>query len=152
VTLRRLIALAMVAVMAFGGGSAVARAHRHHRRAHHHRHHRARAKPAAPAATPKPLLLSHLQVPEREFSLSLSHPVLPAGPAGIEAVNFGEDAHDLRIERVGASASDPAIAFPILQPGKRASQTVNLLPGTYRLYCALAGHDALGMHATLVVR
>ncbi len=103
-----------------------------------------------PVPLPAPTTLSHLQVPEREFSLSLSHPVLPAGRAVIEAVDFGEDPHNLQIERVG-SAGAP-ISFSVIGPGGRTSKTVDLQAGTYRLYCSLDDHDALGMHATLTVR
>lgn len=103
-----------------------------------------------PLPLPAPPSLSHLQVPEREFSLSLSHPTLPAGRAVIEAVDFGEDPHNLQIERVGSS--EAPVSFPIVGPGARTSQTVDLQAGTYRLYCSLGDHDALGMHATLTVR
>jgi hypothetical protein len=172
---RAFVLLALCAVFAVGA-VAQARSHRHHRRAHHHRvHHRAHRRPPAhktvkppapkpapkpvvvlpapvplPAPTPAPTVLNHLQVPEREFSLSLSHPVLTPGRAVIEAVDFGEDPHDLRIQRVGSTAAP--VAFAILTPGGRTSKTVELQAGTYRLYCSLGDHDALGMHATLTVR
>lgn len=104
----------------------------------------------SPLPLPAPTTTSHLQVPEREFSLSLSHPVLPPGRAVIEAVDFGEDPHNLKIERVGSA--DAPIAFSVIGPGARTSKTVDLQAGTYRLYCSLDDHDALGMHATLTVR
>jgi plastocyanin len=106
--------------------------------------------PATPPATTTPATVSHLQVPEREFSLSLAHAELPAGRAVIEAVNFGEDPHNLRIERVGGD--EPATVYAPIAPGTRASQTVALQPGSYVLFCSFADHAALGMKATLTVR
>jgi plastocyanin len=178
---RLLLPLASVALASLAGGSAQARRWHHlrharagharvhhHRRVHHRRRHHARPRPTAPPAAvapaltpppslvpapvppPAPTTLSHLQVPEREFTLTLSHATLPAGPVAVEAVNFGEDPHNLAIQR--AASGDPAAAFPMLDPGHRVSQTVNLSPGTYRLYCTISGHAALGMQATLTVR
>jgi plastocyanin len=158
------------------GGHKHRRAHHHrvhHHRAHHHRGHHHRPAPAhqttrpataprpvpvpasppvlpAPVPLPSPPVLGHLQVPEREFSLSLSRPELTAGRTVIEAIDFGEDPHNLQIERVGST--DAPVSFPVLAPGTRATKTVDLQAGTYRLFCSLSGHDALGMHATLIVR
>jgi len=41
---------------------------------------------------------------------------------------------------------------PVVSPGDRYDLRVKLLPGRYRLWCAIADHRALGMRATLVVR
>lgn len=156
------------------GASLAGAAARHHHRTHapRHRHHRAhRSRPAhvtpppvlvaplaplvpsapAPAPAPAPVpVLGHLQVPAREFSLSLSRPVVDAGPIAIQLANFGEDAHDLSVQRTDGSGG--AVAFPAVGAGGVASQTLTLSAGTYRLWCTLPGHDALGMHATLTVR
>jgi len=105
----------------------------------------------APLPAPAPVpVLGHLQVPAREFSLSLSRLVLDAGPVAIQLANFGEDAHDLSVQRTDGSGA--AVAFPAVGAGGVATQTLTLAPGTYRLWCTLPGHDALGMHTTLTVR
>jgi uncharacterized cupredoxin-like copper-binding protein len=39
-----------------------------------------------------------------------------------------------------------------LLPGSRATLSVRLRPGTYRLWCAVADHRTRGMRATLRVR
>ena len=92
---------------------------------------------------PAPAPAARLQATTREFSLTLSRPALPAGPALIELVNRGEDPHDLRIGTVGS--------IPETLAGERGSVRVTLEPGNYMLYCSLPGHAALGMTATLKV-
>lgn len=98
-------------------------------------------------ATPPPPP-ARLQVVAQEFSLALSRPRIRAGEAVIELVNGGQDAHDLRLERVGSSQAD---AWPVVQPGGHADLEVALRPGRYVLWCGLPGHRELGMQAVLVV-
>ncbi len=98
------------------------------------------------AATPPPP--ARVQVVAREFSLTLSRTSLPSGRAIVELVDFGEDAHDLRLQRVGGG---PVVAWPAVQAGGVADKSVTLAPGRYRLWCSLANHRALGMVATLRV-
>jgi plastocyanin len=92
---------------------------------------------------------ARMQVVAREFSFSLSRTRLPAGQAVIELANFGQDPHDLRLQRVGARH---IAGTPVAAPGSRAELTVKLLPGRYSLWCSVADHRARGMRATLVVR
>ena len=61
---------------------------------------------------------------------------------------MGEDAHDLRLRRVGGTR---IYALPLTQSGATVDRAFTLLPGTYRLYCDVANHRALGMQATLRV-
>ena len=96
-------------------------------------------------ATPPP---ARVQVVAREFSLALSRPRIASGKAVIELANFGEDAHDLRLERVGGKV---VYMWPVAQSGEVEDKTLTLAPGTYRLWCSLANHRALGMVTTLVV-
>jgi plastocyanin len=103
----------------------------------------------APAPAPPPAPTSRLGVTAREFSLTLSRTTLSSGDAIIQLQNFGQDPHNLRVERVDGSGT-PA-DFPLTQPSTQQSETVTLGPGTYKLYCTLPGHDAAGMHATLTV-
>jgi hypothetical protein len=101
---------------------------------------------SAPAVAAPP---SRLQVVAKEFTYSLSRPKLTAGPAIVELVNFGEDAHDLRLRRIGGTRT--YLVGPV-QPGHHADLRVGLRPGRYRLWCSVANHRALGMRALLVVR
>jgi FtsP/CotA-like multicopper oxidase with cupredoxin domain len=69
--------------------------------------------------------------------------------ATIELRNAGQDAHDLRMRRLGGKR---VYAWPVTQAGRVVDETVRLRPGRYVLYCSLADHRARGMVAMLVVR
>jgi plastocyanin len=92
---------------------------------------------------------ARMQVVAREFSFQFSRTQLRAGSVTIELANFGQDAHDLRVQRVGARH---IAGTPVVQAGSRAELTLTLRPGRYRFWCSLADHRARGMNATLVVR
>jgi plastocyanin len=98
------------------------------------------------AATPPP---ARVQVVAREFSYALSRTAIKAGTAIIELRNAGEDAHDLMLQRVGGRR---IVVWPVTQAGAVFDKELRLAPGTYRLWCGVANHRALGMRATLVVR
>ena len=102
-----------------------------------------------PVVFPQPKPLARVQVVAREFSLTLSRTALPAGRVAIELANFGEDPHDLRVER----ADDPAagLSFTLAKPRSVTSQRTELSAGEWKLYCTLAGHEALGMSARIAV-
>jgi uncharacterized cupredoxin-like copper-binding protein len=91
---------------------------------------------------------SRLQVTEVEYRLQLSDGVVNAGPTSLEAIDGGRDAHDLRLQAV---TSKQQVASPVLMPGHRWGDVVELKPGTYRLWCSLPEHARLGMHTTLRV-
>jgi hypothetical protein len=124
---------------------------------------RSRTAPAAPVAPPTgdtpapttpgpttPPPLARLGVTATEFALTLSRTELAAGEALIELANFGEDPHNMWIVPLGGGT--PKAAFPLTDPGARSRERVTLAPGSYRLYCTLLDHEALGMSAVLVVR
>ena len=102
------------------------------------------AKPVVAARAP-----SRVQVTALEFEYRLSRLSVRQGPVLIELVNYGEDEHDLVLRRVGGSRS---WRLRKILPGQRATLSVRLRPGTYRLWCAVADHQARGMRATLRVR
>jgi uncharacterized cupredoxin-like copper-binding protein len=96
-----------------------------------------------------PVAAGHnLQVTLVEYRLMLSEAVVKAGPVDLEAIDAGMDPHDLRL-RHGRSSS--YTAEPQLESGQRWDGVVDLKPGVYHLWCSLAGHWKLGMHATLRV-
>jgi hypothetical protein len=99
----------------------------------------------AQAAAP----LSRVQVVALEFHYRLSRVRIPAGPARIELVNFGQDEHNLRLRRVGGTA---VYQLPKVLPGERRILSLRLKPGLYRLSCTVADHAARGMRAQLRVR
>lgn len=65
-----------------------------------------------------------------------------AGCVELNYVNEGSVAHTLLIK--GKSGFK-------LSVGTADSGSIELEPGTYRLYCDIAGHESAGMHAELTV-
>lgn len=100
-----------------------------------------------PARLPPPP--ARLGVIAREWSLTLSRTTLAAGAAVVELQNFGEDAHNLRIERIDGSGSP--LNVQLAEAGERQRSDGTLAAGDYKVYCTLPGHDAQGMHARLTV-
>jgi plastocyanin len=92
---------------------------------------------------------ARIQVVAKEFSFGLSRVDVKAGQAVIELANFGQDAHDLRLQHVG---SRHIAGLGIVVPGERGELTVKLTRGRYSFWCSVANHRKLGMRATLVVR
>jgi uncharacterized cupredoxin-like copper-binding protein len=90
-----------------------------------------------------------VQVIAKEYSFTLSRPEVPAGEVIIELVNRGEDAHNLHALEPAEGAE--AGALPNTEPGGVRDLKVRLHAGSYTLFCSLPGHEAKGMHATLVV-
>jgi hypothetical protein len=98
------------------------------------------------AAPPPP---ARVQVVAQEFRFTLSRAVIKHGWAVIELRNLGEDAHDLRLRRVGGTR---VYVWRVAQPGQTIDKELKLVPGSYRLTCGVANHARLGMVATLHVR
>ena len=92
---------------------------------------------------------ARLGVSATEFHLTLSRPMVRAGVLEIELQNDGQDPHDLRVRRVGGSHT---FSIPLVQPGKRRTVAIHVKAGSYRLWCSVADHQALGMQAVLRVR
>ena len=98
----------------------------------------------APAAVPP----ARVQVSAKEFFFALSRHTVVAGPAIVELVNFGEDPHDLRLERLGGGR---VWKTPLVYPGAYYDLDAKLIPGRYRLWCSIGNHRKLGMTAVLTV-
>ena len=60
----------------------------------------------------------------KEFYFALSRRTVPAGPAIVELVNFGQDEHDLRIQRVGGAH---IAGTPVVEPGDYYDLSITLL-------------------------
>jgi hypothetical protein len=104
------------------------------------------AEPAASAPAPPPP--TRLQAVADEFTLTLSRRWIPNRKVRIELVNFGEDPHDLRLRRIGGTHT---FTMAETLPGERRLKTFRLPVGRYRVWCAVDGHRAWGMRATLRV-
>ncbi len=92
---------------------------------------------------------ARLGVSATEFHLVLSRGSVKAGRVIMQLQNKGEDVHNLRVRRIGGKRT---YAFPLTSAGGRATRTIKLLPGRYRLWCSVANHAQLGMQAVLRVR
>ena len=102
---------------------------------------------AMPAQAAAPL--NRVQVVAVEFHYRLSRVRVPAGLVRIELANFGQDDHDLQLQRVGGTR---VWDIPKTLPGQRQTITLKLRPGLYTLTCTMADHAMLGMRAQLRVR
>jgi plastocyanin len=100
---------------------------------------------ASAALAPAP---ARVQVSAKEFFFALSRHKVVAGPAIVELVNFGEDPHDLRLERLGGGR---VWKTPLVYPGAYYDLEATLVPGRYRLWCSIGNHRKLGMTALLTV-
>ncbi|MCC5949650.1 MAG: multicopper oxidase domain-containing protein [Nitriliruptoraceae bacterium] len=79
-----------------------------------------------------------------EFSISPGDLQLAVG-GDLVVVNRGNIAHDLKVR-------DTDLATPMLNSGEEATLSLaGLEPGTYEVYCTVAGHDASGMVGTLTI-
>lgn len=106
------------------------------------------APPALAAPVQEPP--SRLLVTAREYSLTLSRPKLPAGGSVIQLYNFGEDPHDLDLQRTG---SGRVYEVGEVGPGETGTLELKLRRGsTYRLWCSIDPHASLGMVTTLRTR
>jgi hypothetical protein len=101
---------------------------------------------AAPGEARAP---SRLMVQADEYSLVLSRQSIVRGPAVIQFMNRGEDSHDLKLRRIGGST---VVSVPETSAETIAEAEPRLRVGTYRLWCSLPGHRALGMRAKLRVK
>ena len=104
-------------------------------------------QPESPAPG-APTLPRFVSVAAREFSLTLSRPLVGAGTVTIELRNSGEDPHNLVISPEG---THPLASFSQIDPGTYERRSVHLAVGRYRLWCSLESHEDLGMSTTLKV-
>ena len=102
---------------------------------------------AAPATAAAP---ARLLVGAKEFRLTLSRASIKAGPAIIQLANYGEDDHNLRLQRIGGKR---IYQIATVSPGADVGELeAKLVAGKYKLWCSLADHAARGMRVTLVVK
>jgi uncharacterized cupredoxin-like copper-binding protein len=87
-----------------------------------------------------------VQVSESEFKIALPKSTVAAGSYSFEVKNDGHIPHNLVVQGNGVDEKTPTI-----QPGKSATLSVDLKPGTYDVYCSIPGHKQAGMDAKLTV-
>ena len=92
---------------------------------------------------------TRLQAVADEFRFSLSRSRVPAGRVTIELANFGEDAHNFKLRRVGGTH---VYTIGKTLPAARTTKTLQLRHGRFKYWCSVADHEARGMKGTLRVR
>ena len=92
---------------------------------------------------------TRLQAVADEFRFSLSRSRVPAGRVTIELANFGEDAHNFKLRRVGGTH---VYTIGKTLPAARTTKTLRLWHGRFKYWCSVADHEARGMKGTLRVR
>ncbi|HEY7208463.1 MAG TPA: plastocyanin/azurin family copper-binding protein [Gaiellaceae bacterium] len=83
----------------------------------------------------------------REYRVTTKR-LAASGKTTFVATNRGHLAHSLAISGPGIGKKR---IVGVIGPGKTKSLTVTLKRGTYRLWCPVPGHAALGMRTTLRV-
>lgn len=95
-------------------------------------------------------LPERLLVTAREYSLTLSQPKLGGGEAIVQLYDYGEDPHDLRLQRRGGSR---IFELGTVLPGEVGELRLRLKRRSrYVLWCSFGDHAARGMVATLRTR
>ena len=89
-----------------------------------------------------------VQVTVREYRIALSTKSLPTGVVRLVVHNVGKVAHRVSISGPGLSAK----TTPMIPPGATRGLTVTLGGGSFKLWCPLGNHAALGMKTTLTLR
>ena len=108
-----------------------------------------------------------LRVTERDFGISAPKQVA-AGTLDLSVHNDGPDTHELIVVRAngrplplrrdGLTVDENALRSRTVatlegsSAGGGRNEQVHLAPGTYVLFCNMAGHYLGGMHTTLVVK
>jgi uncharacterized cupredoxin-like copper-binding protein len=88
-----------------------------------------------------------VQIRLDDFSIRPQSIRAPGGaPLSFEVVNRGVLPHTFRVEDEKLRVEQST-----LKPGARATITVRLPRGRYRMFCAIANHEELGMYGTLVM-
>ena len=88
-----------------------------------------------------------VSVTESEYKIALSPPTLTAGTYAFVVHNKGKLTHALDISGPGLAT----VKVPAIAPGKTRTVTVKLGGGTFKLWCPIPGHAALGMTRSLSV-
>jgi uncharacterized cupredoxin-like copper-binding protein len=98
---------------------------------------------AATTTTAKPEA-STVKATETEFKIALASTQLKAGKITFDVKNDGQIEHDLAIKGMSQQTK-------LIPKGGSAQLVVTLKPGTYELYCTVAGHEAAGMKLNVTV-
>jgi hypothetical protein len=98
--------------------------------------------PVVPPCDPSPWLLATAEDGGGFFRLRLSRSCVPAGRVLLNYVNKDAQPHNLWLEGVAPAVPGREVIDDVEGPGS-ASGSAQLAAGTWRLYCAIDGHEAM---------
>ena len=109
---------------------------------------------AAPSATSAASVSSSgvtnaTPITERDFKIDTPDITVTGESVSLAVTNAGPTVHDLTIRDAAGSV---LAETKDLKPGTSETVTVKLPAGTYTIFCALPGHESLGLKGTLTVR
>ncbi len=87
-----------------------------------------------------------------EFGFKLSTKSVKHGSVTFKVTNGGSIPHDFKLcssPKGGSATACAGKVTPMISPGKSATLTVTLAPGTYEYLCTVPGHAAGGMKGDL---
>ncbi|MEU4710887.1 hypothetical protein AB0G00_31115 [Nocardia salmonicida] len=90
---------------------------------------------------------TRMVVSETEFSINVPDSQLTPGAYTFVVENSGSVSHDLVILGPGGESQQTSR----IQSGGSSELTVNLVPGSYKLWCSIGNHRELGMSTEIAV-
>ena len=112
---------------------------------------------APPASTPEPEA-NAVSVTANDhtdpYGYAPSRKTVKSGELTVQLINAGEDEHNMDMEKVGPGNSPEGpivVAVSAASKGASTPTTVDVEPGTYRMWCTLPGHAEKGMETTITV-
>lgn len=111
------------------------------------------SQPVTESTEPEPNALGVAAEDQGGFRYTLSRQSVRSGKLTVQLNNRGEDPHDMDMQRVNekGEAEGAIVEMPITKPGTQSTDTIEVEPGTYRMWCTLGHHAAEGMEATIKV-
>ena len=103
---------------------------------------------SAPAASDSPPAAPDLTINLADFMIDPSDVEAGGRTVTIEVTSDGPTPHNLTVRDADGAV---LMATQDLSAGDTETIRATLEPGTYAIFCSLAGHESLGMSGTLVV-
>jgi plastocyanin len=88
------------------------------------------------------------------YGYAPSRKTVKSGDLTVQLINVGEDEHNMDMQKVGTGNSPESpiiVAVSAASKGASTPTTVDVEPGTYRMWCTLPDHAAMGMETTITV-
>jgi plastocyanin len=89
----------------------------------------------------------------KHFSFEPTRTLVKAGKLTMQLINEGEDPHTMAIQRIGPGETPEgkATEIPATASKQQGTETVEVQPGRYRMWCTLYNHAEEGMEFELTV-